>query len=59
MKEDEYMDYLTTPMSDWTKEKHRKLMVSYLLQQLMNTKNYERKAELIEEFAQKIVDKGW
>ena len=58
-KEDEYMDYLTTPMSDWTKEQHRKFMIEYLLQQLMKTNNYQRKAEAIEEFAQKIVDNGW
>ena len=52
-KEDEYM---FSGMKDWTNEKHRKLMVEYLLQHLMNTKSYERKAELIEEFAQKLVD---
>ena len=58
-EEDEYMDYLTTPMSDWTKEQHRKFKIDYLLQQLRLTNNYQRKAEAIEEFAQKIVDYGW
>ena len=53
------MDYLTTPMSDWTKEQHRKFKIDYLLQQLRLTNNYQRKAEAIEEFAQKIVDYGW
>tara|TARA_R100000234_G_C4933636_1_gene149624 strand:- start:305 stop:475 length:171 start_codon:yes stop_codon:yes gene_type:complete len=54
------MSFTTThDMSDWTKEQHRKFMISYLLQQLMKTKNYQRKAELIEEFALNIVDNGW
>ncbi len=51
--------YLQTDMSDWTKEQHRQFMIDYLLQQLMLTKNYQRKAKAIEEFAQKIVDNGW
>ena len=54
------MSFTTThDMSDWTKEQHRKLKIEYLLQQVMNTNNYQRKAEAIEEFAQKIVDYGW